>query len=242
MSVGSGRREGRAGAPGLPGQGVIPGLLPSRGPPFLLFLQGHFHLLCPRSSPPVRTLIPTSLTSFQGFTSRFVSRVHLPGAGCLGGWPAFPGRVCAALRFEHGCICLLWPFWVSAAAWALPWLPGGCVASLAVERGLQGLGPPEDAAPGSGAQALSLGVCGLVAPRRVGSSRAREAACVSGTGRFFTTEPAGKPRCRFSQGDWRSASDQQRGWSSVGNPPRAQGKKSGGICLCPSWASPAAPR
>lgn len=147
MSVGSGRHEGRAGAPGLPGQGVIPGLLPSRGPPFLLFLQGHFHLLCPRSSPPVRTLILTSLTSFQGFTSRFVSRVRLPGAGSLGGWPAFPGRVCAALRFEHGCICLLWPFWVSAAAWALPWLPGGCVASLGV-RGLSCCGA---GAPGPGA-------------------------------------------------------------------------------------------
>lgn len=87
MSVGSGRHEGRAGAPGRPGEGVIPGLLPSRGPPFLLFLQGHFHLLCARSSPPVRTLIPTSLTSFQGFTSRFVSRVRLPGRR-LPGWLA----------------------------------------------------------------------------------------------------------------------------------------------------------
>ena len=52
--MGSGRRVGRAGAPGLPGEGVIPGLLPSRGPLFLLFL--HFQansLAAPSSGSPL---------------------------------------------------------------------------------------------------------------------------------------------------------------------------------------------
>ena len=60
-------------------------------------------------------------------------------------------------------------------------------------------------------------------------------------GGFLTTEPPGKPLCSVSEGDWCLASDQQRRWSSVGNPPKAQGKKRGGHLPLPKLGLPCSP-
>ena len=71
------------------------------------------------------------------------------------------------------------------------------MASLAAEHGLEGLRASAVALPSSRAQAQWLWHTGLVALWRVGSSEIRDQTCISCTGRWLTTEPAGKPRAHF---------------------------------------------
>ena len=53
-----------------------------------------------------------------------------------------------------------------------------------------------------GTQAQYLWRTGLVAPQHVGSSWTRDRTCLSCTGRFFTTEPPGKPQPCYSMNQY----------------------------------------
>ena len=87
------------------------------------------------------------------------------GAGCLGGWSAFPGWVCATLLFFFFFNIIVFAYFGCAGSLLLlglsPSCQGGAWASLAVEQGLQGVGASADAAPGLWSVGSVLGVHGL---------------------------------------------------------------------------------
>lgn len=78
MSVGSGYRVGRAGAPGLPGEGVIPASFCPEAPLFLLFL--YFQASSPATPRSFPSAVPPQLPSCEDphpDVTHVISGVHV---------------------------------------------------------------------------------------------------------------------------------------------------------------------
>ena len=153
MSMGSGRRVGRAGAPGFPGEGVIPASFCPEAPLFLLFL--HFQassLVAPRSFP---SALPPQLPSCEDphpdvthiisgvrVTVHFMCQPARAPAAWVAGQPSLGGSVQCFFSFFNiivfayfGCAGSLLLLGLSPSCWVvrgplLLWSRGSRVSGL----------------------------------------------------------------------------------------------------------------
>ena len=174
MSVGSGYRVGRAGAPGLPGEGVIPASFCPEAPLFLLFL--YFQASSPATPRSFPSAVPPQLPSCEDphpdvthvisgvhVTVHFVCQPARAPAAWVAGQPSLGGSVQHFFFFFFNIIVFAY-FGCAGSLLLLglsPSCQGGAWASLAVEQGLQGVGASADAAPGLWSVGSVLGVHGL---------------------------------------------------------------------------------
>ena len=171
--MGSGHHVGRAGAPGLPGEGVIPASFCPEAPLFLLFLYFQASSWAtPRSFPSALSPQLPSCEDPHPDVTRVISGVHVTvhfvcqPARALAAWvagqPSLGGSV---QRFFFVFNIIVFAYFGCAGSLLLlglsPSCQGGAWASLAGEQGLQGVGASAHAAPGLWSVGSVLGVHGL---------------------------------------------------------------------------------